>query len=481
MAQEVYFNYGDKISSRRLSEAIAIPNAVGPLCGFGSARVEGTNLCVYPYALGDSNSASELEQDRDPLRYQIRSRIDGRKIPGADVTIPMYALIARDGTIWRSTTNEGNCIKVPIIGTPTKEYFLFAVHEPVTEAVTNLVTFKAYYNNSSISFYDIFKKSRNIYYPTTDVDLIGTITKVDDSDPFLTAESSFNYLESKVLTACPDFRTNQNTWVLIGVYGEGADVQNQRTQKFSMVPYQAQGISELSYSYGIHDYLMKALNRTEAFLYTDLPKDSQGNVYTSLKTYVEEYISKAIINLSQKVRDLNTLVEENILQPGSIILWDGDKVPAGWEEYSPASGRIVIGYTSTGIQVKGGTYVLKQLGGTYTPATQDGVYSIIMKGSQLPRHRHAMGYTPHQFQDRGEPDNVVPTNYTNRDTSINGSWGEGKPAVYTRGAIATSYNLREGSEDDSYEVSASQTQVEFDKMLPAITLRYIRKSNSYKS
>ena len=117
MAQEVYFNYGDKIRSRRIAEAIGIPSGIGPICGFGSAKVQNDTLLVYPYALGDSNSASEIEEDRDPLRFITRGKVNSRYIPGEDVTQPMYALIARDGTLWRSTTENNNCISVPISGT----------------------------------------------------------------------------------------------------------------------------------------------------------------------------------------------------------------------------------------------------------------------------------------------------------------------------------------------------------------------------
>lgn len=480
MAQEVYFDYGDRIKSRRLCEAIAIPNAVGPLCGFGSAKVEGTNLCVYPYALGDSNSASEREEDRDPLRYQVRSKIDGRFIPGENVTTPMYALISRDGTLWRSTTNEGNCIKVPISGTPTKEYFLFAVHEPVTEAVSNPVTFKAYYNNSSISFYDIFKKSRNIYYPTTDADLIGTITKVDDSDPFLTAESTFNYLEGKVEVACDDFKTNKNRWVLIGVYGEGTDVQTQKPQKFSIVPYQASGISELPYNFGIHDYLTKALNRIETFLYKDLPTDVSGNIYTSLKKFVEDTVSNAFNELKGKVNELQTTVEENVLQAGSIILWDGDQVPAGWEEYSKANGRIVIGFTEGGIKSKQGD-VLKNIGDVYNPSVSEGSYTIEVKGDSLPKHRHGVGIEMGRHDNVSEAFGVIPCNFNNRRTDMNGTAWDSKYncGIYiANGAVMSSYNLHDG-ESTTNEVS--NTTMTLDKLLPAITLRYIRKSNSYKA
>ena len=46
MAQEVYFNYGDKIRSRRIAEAIGLPSGIGPICGFGSGKVQNNRLLV---------------------------------------------------------------------------------------------------------------------------------------------------------------------------------------------------------------------------------------------------------------------------------------------------------------------------------------------------------------------------------------------------------------------------------------------------
>ena len=483
MAQEVYFNYGDKIRSRRIAEAIGIPSGIGPICGFGSAKVQNDTLLVYPYALGDSNSASEIEEDRDPLRFITRGKVNSRYIPGEDVTQPMYALIARDGTLWRSTTENNNCISVPISGTSSNEVLLFAVHSPITEAVDNPVTFKAFYNNSGVDFYKIYKEASNIYWPKTDEDLIGNITSVDEDDPFLTSKSTFNFLEDKAKSAIPEFNSNINAWVLIGIYGEGYNDQNQKMEKFSIVPYQGQGIAELPYSYGIHNFLVKAINRIETFLFNGLPLKADNTRFQSLYEYIEYQSSRYTTDLSKELSDLKNLVEQNILQPGSIILWDGDQVPDGWEDYSVAAGRVVIGYAGTsGINTAQGM-MLTRPGDVYNPKIDNGQYTFTINGANLPKHYHAIGFSDIELKDNaGTGDNAVPTNFSNRNTNINGTWEpkHNKNTQYTNGAIRTSFNLNSTSGSGAITETPKET-LEIDKLIPAITLRYIRKSNSYKS
>lgn len=483
MAQEVYFNYGDKIRSRKIAEAIGIPSGIGPICGFGSAKVQNDTLLVYPYALGDSNSASEIEEDRDPLRFITRGKVNSRYIPGEDVTQPMYALIARDGTLWRSTTENNNCISVPISGTNSKEVLLFAVHSPITEAVDNPVTFKAFYNNSGVDFYKIYKESSNIYWPKTDEDLIGNITSVDEDDPFLTSKSTFNFLEDKAKSAIPEFNSNLNAWVLIGIYGEGYNEQTQKMEKFSIVPYQGQGIAELPYSYGIHNFLVKAINRIETFLFKDLPLKADNTRFKSLYEYMEYQASRYTTDLSKELAELKNLVEQNILQPGSIILWDGDQVPDGWEDYSVAAGRIVIGYAGTGGINTAQGMMLTRPGDVYNPKADNGQYTFTVKGTDLPKHYHALGFAAVGMHGHKSIDNVTVVNFDIRNTNVDGKWGyqpENGGANFTKGALRTSLNLTSISDSGSITETSKET-LEIDKLVPAITLRYIRKSNSYKA
>lgn len=66
-AQETFFNYGDSLSSKRLCETFGITSGIGPISGFGSAKVIDSGgikqLVIYPYASGDQNSISAKEED----------------------------------------------------------------------------------------------------------------------------------------------------------------------------------------------------------------------------------------------------------------------------------------------------------------------------------------------------------------------------------------------------------------------------------
>ena len=79
--KENYFDYGSHIESKRISEAIAMPAGVGPVCGFGSADISGSQLTVYPYGRGDAGSANANESPADPLRFIMRSMSWGRPKP----------------------------------------------------------------------------------------------------------------------------------------------------------------------------------------------------------------------------------------------------------------------------------------------------------------------------------------------------------------------------------------------------------------
>ena len=254
-------------------------------------------------------------------------------------------------------------------------------------------------------------------------------------------------------------------------------------EKFSIVPYQGQGISELPYSYGIHNFLVKAINRIETFLFKGLPLKADNTRFQSLYEYIEYQSSRYTTDLSKELSDLKNLVEQNILQPGSIILWDGDQVPDGWEDYSVAAGRVVIGYAGTsGINTAQGM-MLTRPGDVYNPKADNGQYVFTIKGQDLPKHYHAIGFSDIELKDNaGTGDNAIPTNFSNRNTNINGTWEpkRNRNTQYTNGAIRTSLNLNSTSGSGAITETPKET-LEIDKLIPAITLRYIRKSNSYKS
>ena len=483
-AQETFFNYGDKLSSKRFCETFGILNGVGPVSGFGSAKVvdSGGNklLVIYPYASGDENSVSSEERDVDPIRYIVRSRINSHRTTSSMGEEPMQSVIARDGTIWRF--GQGT-ITVPIEGTPSNEVFLFAHHEHIPEKVDNPVTLRAIFNNSAIDFYQLYKKSRNPYYPSTDSQYLGSLTgNNDDRDPFLTVQNSYSYLDDAVAKACTYYANSRNSMVLVGVYGTGNDEINNRTEYFAIVPYQGQGLSDIPYSYGIHNYLVRAINRVEGFIFRqlDFTNPSTGEKFNNITSYINYVITAKTKELADKVDTIKKQVDDSILQPGSIILWDGLSIPNGWEEYSKASGRVVIGYKEGGItlqDVNGSDLtVLRNNGEIYNPTASSGEYSFKLSASNLPKHRHGLGIIPGRQDGDQDRFSECIGNFDDRDKGINGAMADFSMNPFggiIQGAVFSGYNALDN--DPNHESTVDTVYI--NKLIPAITLRYIRKKS----
>lgn len=494
-AQETFFNYGDSLSSKRLCQTFGILGGIGPITGFGSAKIidNGSKkmLVIYPYASGDENSVSSYEEDVDPVRYIVRSRINAHRTTSEMGEEPLYSLIARDGTVLRR--GKGT-ITIPIEGTDSREVFLFASHEHIPEKVDNPVTLRAIFNNSSYDFYSMYKKSRNPYYPSTDSQYIGSLSgNNDDRDPFLISENSYSYLDDVVAKACSEYHDNRSSMVLVGVYGTGEDEINNRNEYFAIVPYQGQGLSEIPYSYSIHSYLVRAINRIEKFTFTDLvlTNPDTGDKFENLTQWLTWSISKRIKDFTTRLDDLDKKIDRSILKPGSIILWDQPNIPEGWEEYTAAGGRVVIGYKSGGISINpdSNLKILSNVGDVYDPDPSKGIYSVKIKGNDIPRHRHSTGITlmGAEEEDKWEQALPIPVHFNLRNPNINGGdtppgyapyknkSGEYPPMVKD-GAVLSSYNLTETNTDRDSTTSESTIEtLEISKLIPSITLRYIRK------
>lgn len=453
---ENYFDYGAPLKSKRLGEHVAIANGFGPLCGFGSAEWDSTNnITLKPYGYGDNGGASQsTTQSQDITKKIINSRIRARKIPtnpGAVIQDSNFACITRDGTLFRSSSTE---IKVSISNNRRvlDQIFVFAYHDHITEPVTNLVQFCAYYNEGDVDFYDIWKKSQDIYYPKSKEDRDVSIS--DDHDPLLsnlTDELSFYSLEDKVASCCPDFYQHLDSMTLIGIYGRGTDTVKNIVEEFAIIPYNNVYPFNIPYNLSLHSYFKEAISKMQNFLgYSQL--ESQG--YTDIVSYVDAVLKENLSKLTQYT-----------IPQGAIMLWEGTTPPEGWEEYSPASGRVVVGYRSGGINIlkPNGTSsnILKNPGEYYTPNPE---WNFTIKGEDLPSHHHRIG-TKRQdlvYWDKGTHTKVV-------------DWSEKQDGSITDRdyTLITGPNTKGGS--NQYDTVDDNTSLILDKLVPAITLMYIKK------
>lgn len=480
MAQEVYFNYGSRISSKRLGEAIAVPTGIGPFCGFGSAEINSTNneIILKPGPIG---SASGI-QTNTQLEYTKSAGIDrltSRKISTSsdaneDSFIINFGCITPDGTIFRSGEAE---ITLGIQGTKgsLNEVLVFAKHKHISEPVENLVDFVAYWNNSGESFFNFYKSFEDIYYPLSIDERRAKVS----NDPVLQDKFSYDKLFSMATSAVRDFGNNIKEWCLIGVYGTGNNqIADGRAQEyFSLVPYSGR-VQEINYNTAIHSYFKESLRRAENYLayeYLEEEEKKYGQSFSNIVEYVEFLINQRVTSLENKI-------EEAILPVGSIILTDSAVTPKGWEPYTKAQGRVVVGFIEGGVEIdtynEGKTRILSSLGEIWDPAVSDQKYTIRITRSDLPKHIHGIGLKGGRQENSSDVYSCCVVNYAERSTGIQGSFPDSKynPINNVReGGVVSGINTT--SLDDP-NAEGNREDIRIAKLPPAVTLRYIRKVQS---
>lgn len=266
--------------------------------------------------------------------------------------------------------------------------------------------------------------------------------------------------------------------VFLGVYGEGFNsLDNNKKENFALIPYLGKFPSTVNYNQRIHSYLTESIKRLENFVgYSEV--DSQlndlGKPFKSLAEYVEYLVN-------QKIKGIKALIDGAILAPGSIILFEGENIPVGWEEYSKAKGRIVVGYTEGGIRIDtplGNTQELTTVGSIYNPDETYGTWSIKINGTSLPKHYHGVGLVAGRQDDAKDAYSLMPCNYIDRNQDINGNALDvdyNPVGGIQKGTVITSANLTEKS---NYNSETPNDYLVLSKLPPAITLRYIRKKAS---
>lgn len=481
MNNKVYFNYGSRISSKEISEAIGLTPGPGPVCGFGSVAINGNSLDVYPYGYGDEGSANI--NTFDPLRYQIRDRILSHRLSCKEDADPTdynvnFCFINKDGILYRSGAQVLHIDIEGVNSGETKEVLLFAEHNYVEEAVQNQPIIRAFWNDSNFRFYDLYKRSTDTYYPISISSRKATISK--DNDPAYNGNITYKTLIDNVESACETYRRNQKNMVFLGVYGEGFDLlNNNNLENFSIVPYNGIFPLEVRYNQNIHSYLTESIGRLENFVgykYIDTKQDKDGNPFNNLAKYVENLIE-------DRIKSIKDLIDSSILAPGSIILFDGENIPIGWEDYSKASGRIVIGYKEGGIPLYNPSTGIKSnelttVGSVYNPLEEYGTYSIKIKGSDLPKHFHGIGLKLGRQDNDQDAYSVMACNYSDRSKGWNGDAPDhdyNPVGGVQDGTVISSANL---TVPIDYTSESSKDELILSKLPPSITLRYIRKKAS---
>ena len=453
---KTYFKYEGIIKSKEAAEAIAAPSGLGPFCGFGSATINGNKLVVSPQGVAGSKYANVIK-DRITARYMAKASEDG-ELPDIN-----FGCISRDGYVFISDEQTITIENIQGTQGSTEEVLLFAVHTTISEPVDNPVDFVAYWNESSESFYTLFKKSLDIYYPIAEENRTPDII---NNDVYSDYDMTYSNLLEMVETACPYYSNNKTSVVLIGIYGKGTDAMTKRNENFAIVPYQGK-FQEIPYTTAAQSMMKESVKRVEQVNSGFPVVDESGNKL-SIKQYIDSQLEAIRKEFSESLSTAN-------LPIGSIILWETDVIPDGWAEYTKASGRIIIGYQAGGIQIKDENF-LQNVGDYYNPSK--GNYVITLTGDELPRHRHSVGLGRFKYENDNEATGYTIRNYNLRDTSLNGQvgqYGSNAPGqIAQQGAVETSWNLI----GESYTNEVSESSIAIEKLPPTITLRYIQKISS---
>lgn len=187
------FGFETQLKSSDLNLLASLRGGVGVINGFNKGLIEGDKLILTSKTFNNLYQPSWGVEDSIP--------------------VIKHSCIARDGSVY---INSSDTIEVkPIMGTKHKltEVFLFAVHSSVNDPVINPVNLVAYWNPTTVSLADIYKKYCS---PTTVEDVYNLSPKSFD----LILEGLNFY--------------NQETMVLIGIYGKVLNTDTKVFEDFSL-------------------------------------------------------------------------------------------------------------------------------------------------------------------------------------------------------------------------------------------------------
>lgn len=355
---KTYFDYESIIKSKDAAEAIASPVGLGPFCGFGSATIANQAITIRAQGL-----------DGTITRYPIADRIRARQMykGDEDISTTNFGVVAADGTVY---TDSAETIAIPTIqGTEgvSGDVIVFAVHQQVTEPVNNPVSFVAYHSASSTSFYELYKRSQDPYYPSSESQ------EFSKKDIFEDQTLSYANLCSMVESAVGNNIINWDTMVLVGIYGRGTDAETETSEDFAIVPYGGQFPQPLPYNTAVYGAQQKQAKMIQQMMAT-IPSNQ------SLVDFIRNYINSLLGSGNDETSPIVSI------PPGTIVLYNGTTAPEGWALCDGTNGTpdlrgvFVIG---AGVSTDGVGYNLSDRGGNR---------EITLAANQLPSHKH-------EFQD----------------------------------------------------------------------------------
>lgn len=366
MAQITYFGFESELTSKSLMEAINSNHGTGPLCGFGGFSINGSNIVLYPEPVSNNENLDFISSYGNLIKDRLRQFNIGNKKSGIGNT--KFACISKDGYTFVS---DDDSITIPIEGNQglSNEVIVIATHNYTTFAVESPVVFRAFWNNSTNRYYDLYKKSKDYNYPTAKADRSIEDVDNDNHQNFTSLSSLYDSLTDAVGTVGSSLLDDS---VLIGIYGTGLDAMGgASSQNFAIIPYDG----KFPMDKGMMDYnYMKDLVR---YLYLKVFGD--GDDDPSNDTVVTVGVPK-----------------------GTIVMWYGDTttIPYGWElcdgtasVHDPSIMKPnLMGKVPVGLSNSDKEYT--------TPLATGGNNKITLNTNQIPKHYHL--YTSDSGQGQGD-------------------------------------------------------------------------------
>lgn len=350
---KTYFNYEAEIKSKDAAEAIASPIGLGPFCGFGSATYANGVLTISPYGIDGTLTAL-------PIKDRIRARYFSKE---DDIPQMTFGVIAADGAIYTDTIQQITINEIQGSQGVNDNILVYAVHRQVQEPVENPVDFVAYWSSSSTNFYELYKKSIDPYYPRVS----GTTPYYSNIETYLDEELTYENLCKLAKAACPSGQVNDETMVLIGIYGSGLNAETQTSEKFAIVPYGGNFPQPLPYNTAVHS-AQKSQNEMLTTILNQFPADQD------LISWIKDYIN----SLMTGEDDVSVVIPE-----GTIVLYNGTTAPKGWAICDGTNGTPDL----RGVFVIGaGTN--QQSGTSYNFNTNGGNETIMLTLNQMYPHTH---------------------------------------------------------------------------------------------
>jgi uncharacterized protein YoxC len=189
-----------------------------------------------------------------------------------------------------------------------------------------------------------------------------------------------------------------------------------------------------------------------------------------------------------------------VMPIGSIMLWDTSTPPNGWEVYTAAQGRFVMGYIPNGINIynnpKQGNLdwktVLENIKDTYDPAAPGrnvSAYGFYIGGTDLPLHQHAVAVGKTKSGDNNHQV-IAPSNWRFISGNLDGDVKNGYPYGTDRNRLdnlginrstnwyMTGPNISNNGEMTWQQISGNRWTGDYlaiNKLMPTIALHYIKR------